>query len=92
MNRRHFHKLSLGTVAGLIGDPLPGTSRIDSVVNGVTLGAQSYSFRDRDIDAAIRAFVDTGIGLCELWAGHLERGHGGANSPAARARLRAWRE
>lgn len=92
MNRRRFHKLSLGTVAGLIGDPLPGTSKIDSVVSGVTIGAQSYSFRDRDTDAAIRAFVDADIGLCELWAGHLERGHGGANSPADRARLRAWRE
>ncbi len=92
MNRRQFHTLSLGVAAGFAMEPMHGAKKINSVINGVTIGAQSYSFRDRDIGAAIRAFADTGIGLCELWAGHLERGHGGTNSPADRARLRAWRE
>ena len=92
MNRRRFHKLSLGTAAGLAVGGLHAAPKINSVVNGVTIGAQSYSFRDRDTDAAIRAFVDAGIGLCELWAGHLERGRGSDDSPAERERLRRWRE
>ena len=92
MNRRHFHKLSVAGAVGLAAGRLPGAAKINSVVNGVTIGAQSYSFRDRHTDAAIRAFADVGIGLCELWAGHLERGHGSNDSPAERERLRKWRE
>ena len=92
MNRRHFHKLSVAGAVGLAAGRLPGASKINSTVNGVTIGAQSYSFRDRNTDAAIRAFVDAGIGLCELWSGHLERGHGSGDSPAERERLRKWRE
>jgi sugar phosphate isomerase/epimerase len=57
---------------------------IDSVVRGVQLGAQSYSFRDRGLDAAIQAFVECGLGECELFQGHLEpRGEF--------AKLREWR-
>ena len=92
MNRRHFHKLSVAGAVGLAAGRLPGASKINSTVNGVTIGAQSYSFRDRNTDAAIRGFVDAGIGLCELWSGHLERGHGSCDSPAERERLRKWRE
>ena len=45
---------------------------IDSVVRGVQLGAQSYSFRDRGLDEAIQALVECGLGECELYQGHLE--------------------
>ena len=92
MNRRRFHKLSLGTAAGLAAERLLAAPKINSVVNGVTIGAQSYSFRDRHTGAAIRAFAEVGIGLCELWSGHLERGHGSNSSPEERERLRKWRE
>ncbi len=92
MNRRDFHKLSVAGAVALAADRLPAAAKINSVVNGVTIGAQSYSFRGRHTTAAIRAFADVGIGLCELWAGHLERGHGGNSSPAERERLRTWRE
>jgi sugar phosphate isomerase/epimerase len=45
---------------------------IDSTVAGVAIGAQSYSFRDRGLDACVQAFVDCGLGYAELWHGHLE--------------------
>ena len=92
MNRRQFCTLSLGLAAGFPTEPVHGARKINSVINGVEIGAQSYSFRDRNMDAAIRAFADAGIGLCELWSGHLERGHGGASSLTDRVKLRAWRE
>jgi sugar phosphate isomerase/epimerase len=63
----------------------PGGQRIDSRVRGVQIGVQSYSFRDRPLDACIEAVASAGIGSCELWQGHLEpRG-------AGREALRDWR-
>ncbi|HUE86079.1 MAG TPA: sugar phosphate isomerase/epimerase [Vicinamibacterales bacterium] len=53
---------------------------------GVTLGVQSYSFRDRATDAAIAAMQQLGLTSCELWQGHVEpRG-------TSRDDLRRWRE
>ena len=52
----------------------------------VTLGVQSYSFRDRPIDAAVAAMQQLGLTSCELWQGHVEpRG-------VARDEMRRWRE
>ena len=52
----------------------------------VTLGVQSYSFRDRPLDAAIAGMQRLGLTSCELWQGHLEpRG-------VPREELRRWRE
>src|SRR5258708_27677486 len=83
LTRREFGKLGL---AGFImgrpeGRPLRsvGEATIDSKVNGVRLGAQTYSFRDLPhapggdaVDAIIKAMVDCGIGECELWAPQVE--------------------
>ncbi len=63
-------------------------SGLDSKVNGVQIGVQSYSFRDRPLDAMITAIADTGLSECELWQGHVEPKFSGAD---ARADLRKWR-
>ncbi|MGH9470244.1 MAG: sugar phosphate isomerase/epimerase family protein [Terriglobia bacterium] len=76
----------LGAAALLLGGGrLFGAQRIDSVVRGVQIGAQSYSFRDRDLPAAIKAYQVVGLGECELWQGHVEP------KGLSREQLRKWR-
>lgn len=74
ISRREFAATS---AAGLIAFRQPGR---------VTLGVQSYSFRDRSLDDAIAAMQKLGLRSCELWQGHIEpRG-------VPREELRRWRE
>jgi sugar phosphate isomerase/epimerase len=47
-------------------------AKINSKVDGVLLGSQSYSFRDVSLDDAIAGMAADGCGYCELFAGHLE--------------------
>jgi sugar phosphate isomerase/epimerase len=80
--RREFGKM---TLAGL---PLSlALGPIDSRVEGVRIGVQSYSFRTLPLDAAIKAMSDIGIGECELFTGHVEPassfGPGGPQPKAA---------
>jgi sugar phosphate isomerase/epimerase len=48
------------------------SAKPNSVVHGVILGAQSWSFRDRPLEGLIKAMADIGLGYCELWQGHIE--------------------
>jgi sugar phosphate isomerase/epimerase len=65
--RREFGKMTLaGMPLALWGGP------INSKVDGVRIGVQSYSFRTMPLDAAIKAMSDIGIGECELFSGHVE--------------------
>ena len=96
--RREFGLL---TLAGLA---LPVRALADTVVGGVRLGVQSYSFRELprtpggDATAAIiQAMKDTGLSETELWAPQIEpvttAGRGASNEERQRAReaLRRWR-
>jgi sugar phosphate isomerase/epimerase len=65
--RRDFTKIMLSSAAAR---PLAG--KPDSKVKGVLLGAQTYSFRDRSLDEAIKALSDIGLSYVELWQGHIE--------------------
>ena len=84
-SRRDFGKMALAAV------PLAAAqaAKINSKFGGVQIGAQSYSFRDRSLDACIDALKEVGLGECELWQGHVEpaveRGAEG------RAALKKWR-
>lgn len=73
---------------------LAGQSR--SVVAGVRLGAQTYSFRDRPLDQVPAAYRTLGLSFAELWSGHVETretiGGESDTTPAARRELlRTWR-
>jgi len=97
--RRDFAKLTLA------GVPLANAlARINSKVDGVQLGVQSYSFRDLGFDDALKAMVADGLGDCELFSPHIEGGHtdkpptagfhrgmSAEERKAMRGQLRQWR-
>ena len=90
--RRGFARTVLSGTAGLAAmQQATAHDQIDSTFNGVTVGAQSYSFRDRPLDAAIEAMKLIGIGSCELWSGHTEPLRELRGAKERRAKLRAYR-
>jgi sugar phosphate isomerase/epimerase len=97
ISRREAGKLILAGTAGTLVAGRRATCAgaaspmIDSVVKGVQIGAQSYSFRDRDLDAAIQAYVECGLGECELFQGHLEPHIEWRRGQSEFAKLRDWR-
>ncbi len=88
ISRRDAGKFLLAGSASLLTarKKLLAVEMIDSVVRGVQLGSQSYSFRDRPLAACIDAYRTVGLGECELWQGHVEPSE---NEP--REKLRQWR-
>jgi len=73
ISRRDAGKLLVAGSAGLWAVSRNGWTAeyINSVIRGVQIGAQSYSFRDLDLDACIEAFKTVGLGECELFDGHV---------------------
>jgi sugar phosphate isomerase/epimerase len=71
ISRRDAGKLLLAGCAGALvpAGRLRGATLINSVIRGVQIGAQSYSFRDRNRDGIIKAFQEVGLGECELSSG-----------------------
>jgi len=89
ITRRHAGKIIFAGAAGslLMRPGSLAAERINSVVRGVQLGAQSYSFRDRPLAACIEAYRTVGLGECELYQGHLEP----KEETTKRDDLRKWR-
>jgi sugar phosphate isomerase/epimerase len=83
ISRRAFTRVSVASFAA----PL-FAARLDSKINGVQIGVQSYSFRDRPLDEAIAGIAAAGLSECELWQGHVEPKSSGTDK---RADLRQWR-
>lgn len=72
--RREWNQLMLGSLAAtaLPLENLLAAAKPNSKFMGVQIGAQSYSFRDRSLDEAIKGFVEVGLNSCEMWSGHVE--------------------
>jgi sugar phosphate isomerase/epimerase len=83
--------------APLIAGPFARlTGQARSVVAGVRIGVQTYTFRDRPLDQVPAALRTLGLSFAELWSGHVETretiGAESRTAPAARRELlRAWR-
>jgi sugar phosphate isomerase/epimerase len=78
ITRRDFGKLALAV------PPTAGfAARINSKIDGVMIGAQTYSFRDRPLDDCIAAMRQIGLGYAEVTSSHLE--------PKDKEALKAWR-
>ena len=61
-----------------------------SIVAGLEIGVQSYTFRTFDLDRMIGAMRSVGLSSVELWTGHLDPArHDEAEFEAARAKLDA---
>jgi sugar phosphate isomerase/epimerase len=80
LSRRNFNRLALAALPASMAIAKP-----NSKIHGVQIGVQSYSFRDRSLDDAIKAMVEIGLSECELYSGHIEPKGGG------RDELRKWR-
>lgn len=77
-SRRDFTKIAVAATSATLAFGKPGSN-----IQGVKIGAQSYSFRTMPLDDAIKAMSDIGLSYVELWQGHLE--------PKDKAELKTWR-
>lgn len=82
-SRRDFGRLALAGPLAALG-VRSAEAMIDSTIDGVMIGAQSYSFRDRGLDGCIAGMKQVGLGFMELWQGHLE--------PKNQKLVKAWRD
>ncbi|MBK8312875.1 MAG: sugar phosphate isomerase/epimerase [Acidobacteria bacterium] len=86
LSRREWSKLAISSIAAApLYSELFAAGKPNSKIKGVQIGAQSYSFRDRGLDEAIKGFVEIGLSSCELFSGHLEP------KGLDRAGMRNWR-
>ncbi len=93
LTRREFGGVM---AAGLVVGPLAGfgaRQKPDSRIAGVRIGAQTYSFRDRSLEATIKAMASVGLSYCELWQSQVETPQvvGAPEGLSRREALRQWR-
>jgi len=67
LTRRDFGKLAMGAFPAAII-----TAKPNSVVNGVILGASTYSYRDLSLDEAFQALLDASISDIEFFEQHAQ--------------------
>lgn len=88
-SRRDFGKMA---AAGCSLPLFAQRNRINSVIHGVQIGAQTYSFRDLPLDQMIQAMVQVGLGDCEVFSPHVEPKMSNSSDPKLnRDDLREWR-
>ncbi|WP_180539373.1 sugar phosphate isomerase/epimerase family protein [Nevskia soli] len=87
LTRRDFHRAAVGSLAALPALAQKGEPVMPAEIApaAVVIGVQTYSFRDRSLEDAIKAMNSIGLRECELFQGHIEpKLHG--------AELMKWRE
>ncbi len=80
MTRRDFAKLAAAAPLACAG---PAFAKINSKIDGVMIGAQTYSFRDLSMDDCINGMKDIGLGYAEFWIDKIQ--------PRDAQQLNAWR-
>jgi sugar phosphate isomerase/epimerase len=93
LSRRKFSKMALA------GIPLSATftqlvfaqKKINSTIAGVPIGSQSYSFRNMTLDECLKSMALLGLGVCELYAPHVEPKDPATGRALSRTALRDWR-
>jgi sugar phosphate isomerase/epimerase len=80
-SRRELAKLVIASPLAAALSPAFG--KVNSKIDGVMIGAQTYSFRDMPLDGCISAMKQIGLGYAELTSAHIE--------PKDQAKLKAWR-
>ena len=96
--RRDFGRMAFLPVSTMLA------KKIDSIVNGVQFGLQSYIFsdiglpHDSILDLVIKSMVECGLGECDLYVPLVEPGHlwgriraGGADAQAREELAKWWR-
>jgi sugar phosphate isomerase/epimerase len=75
MSRRDFGRVLAAGIPGslaLSSLPLAAVAKINSRINGVLVGAITYSFRSMHAADIVKAYVDIGLGEMELMSNHAE--------------------
>ncbi|HET9317271.1 MAG TPA: TIM barrel protein, partial [Vicinamibacteria bacterium] len=95
LTRRAFTRGALGGAAGLaLGGPSRAAETIGrvkpSIVGGLQIGVQSFTYRKLSLDRMIESMRSVGLSSVELWTGHLDPArHDEADFKAARGKLDA---
>ncbi len=80
MTRRDFARFAAG--APLVFGA-PAFAKINSKIDGVMIGAQTYSFRDLSFDDCVNGMKNIGLGYAEFWIDKIQ--------PRDAQQLNAWR-
>lgn len=86
ITRRNFAAVTIGSLS-VVSVPVTrafGATRINSKIDGVQVGAITYSFNriaSPDPEAIIRAYTEIGLGEAELMSNHCEALAGGPQMP-----------
>jgi len=90
--RREFATLVVSSLAVRLKSDSAAAQTRGSMINGVRVGAQTYSFRELSrpsggdmVDVLIKAMTDCGLSECELWSPQIEP------AKVPREEVRRWR-